>query len=118
MYLRYNDPFLSRRATAYQLPEITVRDLQIACRGAQATAAGPDCLAPAELRFFSDNAFLLLAQLLICIEDCGDWPADLRHARSAYLAKNPDNATEHWHIRSCFCSRYCTDDVPASGYDT
>ena len=48
VYLRYNDPFLFRRTTAFQLPEIQARDLQISCRGAPATAAGPDCWAPAE----------------------------------------------------------------------
>ena len=104
-----------RRPTAYQLPEISVSDLQTACRGAKATAAGPDCWAPAEWRLLSDKALLRLTQLLNCIEEGGQWPTALQQATSAYLSKDP---ATHWHIEHCPCCRYYTVDGQPFDYDT
>ena len=82
------------RTSIYALPEITSADVQTACLGAPATAAGPDSWAPAEWRVLSDQATRRIAQLLRCIEDGGSWPTALTHATSAYLSKDPDKTTD------------------------
>ena len=93
-YMQHNSGLVFERSACYQLPALTVRDLRTACRGAKATAAGPDCWAPAEWRLLSDEAIRRLVQLLTCIEQGGEWPAALSHATSAYLSKDPNKATD------------------------
>ena len=90
----HNLGYLFKRPTVYTLPEITSEDVRTACKGARATAAGPDSWAPAEWRVLSDHATHRLAQLLRSIEDGGNWPTALTHATSAYLSKDPANATD------------------------
>ena len=65
IYAQHNTHFIYHRPTTYQLPPATDRDLRAACRGAKATAAGPDCWAPAEWRLLSDKA----------LQEGGEWPA-------------------------------------------
>ena len=49
---------------------------------------------PAECQLLSDKAYHRLAQLLRCIEQGRPWPDALQQATSAYLAKDPANATD------------------------
>ena len=92
--MQQNGVFLYERVGCYELPPLTVDDLKTACRGAKATAAGPDCWAPVEWRLLSTGALQRLAQLLNCIEQGGAWPESLRQATSAYLSKDPSNTTD------------------------
>ena len=50
---------------------------------------GLDGMSPTDLSLISPNASNMLVDMLDIIEEGGEWPFQMQHAKAAFLAKDP-----------------------------